>query len=132
MSRNMQLVRELILFALVGLILFGLDLGILIGLSSLSWDSSIANLFSTSIATGLAFLAHLRITFARRQVVMKVKVFGRYLWAVVFLGVASYLISTAGILFYGNTPTQLSTIKIITVAIVSILRFTMLRKFVYV
>lgn len=127
-----QILRELTLFVLVGMTLFALDLGILIGLSGLSWDSSIANLLSTSIATGVAFLAHLKITFARRQVALKASIVGRYLWAVVILGIANYLISTAGIFVYGDTPSQLTLVKIVTVGLISILRFTMLRKFVYV
>ena len=130
-SRNKQLLYELILFAVVGLVLFGIDLGVLLWLSVLSWDSSIANLVSTSIATVLAFFAHLRITFARRNLKVKVRIFANYVWAVVVLGLLNLVLSTMGILVVGDDPSNLIMVKILAVATVSGLRFFTFRKFVY-
>lgn len=131
MSRNQQLLRELTLFALVGIILFGLDLGILLLLTGLYWDSSIANLISTSTATGLAFLAHLKITFAGRNLKVQVRIFTKYVWAVVILGLLNFVVSTMGIVVLAESPSQLVMVKIFAVALVSALRFLIFRKFVY-
>lgn len=124
--------RQFITFLIVGGLLFAADTGTLLILLNMGQDKILANFFSTGLATLLAFFAHYSITFRKDQKSSRTKAFPKYvlisgvLWVVNFSGSSWFLYLVENL-----SEMWIVFMKAITVVTIALLRFFLLKGYVY-
>jgi putative flippase GtrA len=125
--------KQVLRFIAIGIVCFIADVAILSFLNGLSYNPILANLISTSIATGMAFFGHNFFTFSTvTKVLSRSSVTTRYVAISILLGIANFVISSFLIsISEASTGTLFAAIKVATLGVVSSARFLALKGLVF-